>query len=58
MRITWWLYPGIHETERMRIDRGSTPVPREEPAPQAEITPECELEATEDLNPGYLATTP
>ncbi len=26
MRITWWLYPGIHETARMRLDSNNGPV--------------------------------
>jgi hypothetical protein len=24
MRITWWLYPGIHETDRMKPDHYQT----------------------------------
>ena len=56
--ILWWLYPGIHPTERMYLKPASSTLPVEDPSGEIP-TSSAEPDAGPDIdNARSLATTP
>jgi hypothetical protein len=61
MRITWWLYPGIHETDRMhprrRPDSGGESARTETSSRAPEVSGELEARSSEPVAFPWLSAT-